>query len=292
MSLVEPSKLNVLVSYPYLNERLVAMIAERGDEIRLLVDSGAFTAKNIGMQVTLSGYCLMLERLPIKPWRYFSLDVIGDWQSSRANTIAMQRAGLKPVGIYHRGAPMDEIEFYYGTNDLMGMGGMVGRGVPAYLNHVMRKIGTRPVHWLGYSKGQFLKFYRPYSCDSSSFEMAGIYGNMHLFLPDGDRVYVRRTKLGQHLTPQALAAIRGLGVDPSMLHYADAWHGTASWARVVGALAMVMHMRQCWTKLQTMYFCAIANTGRLQLLLDAWDASASGQATEDLWKRQRASGNV
>lgn len=268
----EDGKLNVLVSYPYLSKCVCDILKDR-DDVRVLVDSGAFTAHRSGNSISLSSYCNTLERLPFKPWRYFNLDVVGDWRASRTNFIAMRRAGFEPVGIYHRGAPLEEMEFYYEHDSLMGIGGMKGKGTQQYLNAMMKRIGGRAVHWLGYTDAAFLKFYKPYSCDSSSFAMAAIFGNMHLFLADGERVYLRRDRLHKHLTPEAVATVRALGHDPSILHYADAWKGLRSWAFHLGAMSAVSHMRNCARELGTLYFTATNHdTTNLNYLLSAWDA--------------------
>ena len=71
-------RLNFLVAYPYCKPDVFEVLKNQTLPYRFLLDSGAFTAHNAGKVITLDDYCRFIEAMPIKPWRYFQLDVVGD----------------------------------------------------------------------------------------------------------------------------------------------------------------------------------------------------------------------
>ena len=70
--------INVLVSVPYVGGSVRKALGENRQHIRLLIDSGAFTNWKAGKETTVESYMEFLDGLPVKPWRYFALDKIGD----------------------------------------------------------------------------------------------------------------------------------------------------------------------------------------------------------------------
>lgn len=123
--MTEP-RLNVLVAYPYATPQVVEQLRQCGPDLRFLLDSGAFTAWKAGKPIELDDYCRFLEALPVKPWRYFALDVIGDPHGTMRNYEAMLRRGFSPVPIFTRGEDPSVLEDYYKTSDVVGIGGLVG----------------------------------------------------------------------------------------------------------------------------------------------------------------------
>jgi phosphoribosylglycinamide formyltransferase-1 len=182
---MEP-RLNVLVAYPYMNQRMIDLLVSAGSSLRFNLDSGAFTAWKAGKQIGLDEYCRFLEGLPIKPWRYFTLDVIGDPGETLRNYETMLARGFKPVPIFTRGEDPSVLEQFYKTSEVVGIGGLVGtprnRG---FVKAIMKHIGDRKVHWLGFTDFNFVKTFRPYMCDSSSWESAARYGALKLYMGGG-----------------------------------------------------------------------------------------------------------
>jgi hypothetical protein len=164
-------RLNLLIAYPYLTKQLLAQVKSELPRTRFLLDSGAFTAWKAGTKIELDDYCNFIEGLDFQPWRYFTLDVIGDPKATLKNYDAMLKRGFNPVPIFTRGDSLAALEHYYRTSDLVGVGGLVGtRGNKGFVNGIMKKIGKRRVHLLGFTRLDFLKTYRPYMCDTSSWE--------------------------------------------------------------------------------------------------------------------------
>ena len=116
---------NVLVAYPYATPRIVdrlASIRERGGNV--YIDSGAFSAWNAGKPVDLRAYTAFLRSLPFKPTGYFQLDVVGDPSATIENLRTMVDQGLKPIGVYQRGAPEDHIDAMYSMVDMISVGAL------------------------------------------------------------------------------------------------------------------------------------------------------------------------
>lgn len=176
------NKLNILVAYPYMRKDVIEILNQNKNNIRFLLDSGAFTAWKAKKEINLDDYCRFIESLPFEPWKYFSLDVIGDAKKSMDNYELMLKRGFKPIPIFTRGEDPSVIEDYYKTSEVVGLGGLVGTtGNKGFVKGIMKKVNGRKVHWLGFTNKMFLKIYKPYMCDSSSLTMSGRYGQFELF---------------------------------------------------------------------------------------------------------------
>lgn len=228
---LEPPKLNVLVAYPYATEATVAAIKALGPNVRWLLDSGAFTAWKQGKPIALDDYCRFIERLPVEPWRYFMLDVIGQPEATARNYAAMRARGFAPVPIFTRGAPLEELEALYQTTDLVGIGGLVTRkqSPKAYLKWLWPRLRGRRVHLLGFTQPEWLKHFRPYSCDSTSWMIrAAKYGCIPLYMGNGRFTNVSREDFRTR-PPQAIVdRLAYYGLDPFALTKAEAWTNKAS----------------------------------------------------------------
>lgn len=243
--------LNILVAYPYCKPRILALLGELGTDVRFLLDSGAFSAFNAGTVISLDDYCRFIETSPVTPWRYFNLDVIGDAAGSARNYAIMRARGLTPVPIFTRGADVAEIDEMYETSDLVGIGGVALRHNPPYryLKAVHQKTAGRPLHLLGIASPEWLHYFRPYSCDSTSFNRAMRYGLMDVYLGDGKfaKFYCGK-RLQSAQSHNALAgppnekviqAVRGMGFDPYALARYENWSKDAGIARWVSTFSWV-----------------------------------------------------
>ncbi len=216
-------RLNLLVAYPYANAATVKALADRRDEIRFVLDSGAFTAFKSGKPIALDDYCRFIEGLPFRPWRYFVLDVIGDPEASERNYETMRARGFNPVPIFTRGESLDALDRYYETSDVVGIGGLVGtQGNKGFVNGVMKRVAGRKVHWLGFMSGDYLRAYRPYMCDSSSWASGTVFGATKLYW-NGRVIVVTKKDFASRPRPELLEILGEFGVDPRRLARADQW---------------------------------------------------------------------
>lgn len=252
-------RLNVLVAYPYLNKQMIELLVRCGPQLRFLLDSGAFTAWKAGKPIGLDDYCRFLEGLPIKPWRYFALDVIGDPHGTMKNYQRMLDRGFTPVPIFTRGEDPSVLEDYYKTSDVVGVGGLVGtpnnRG---FVRGIMRHVNHRKVHWLGFTDMNFIKVYKPFMCDSSSWESGARYGGLKLYLGGGQFKSIKKTDFSNKPDPAVLDRIKNLGVDPFVLSRRDSWHGGYSASRTLCARSAVAMAVDVERNLETKLFLAIA----------------------------------
>lgn len=170
-------KANILVAYPYMKKPMIDLLKQNEHRTRFLLDSGAFTAWKAGKPIALDDYCRFIESLPFEPWRYFMLDVIGDPKATLKNYETMLKRGFKPIPIFTRGEDPSVLEDYYKTSDVVAIGGLVGtKGNKGFVKGIMEKVGKRKVHWLGFTDLNFVKHYKPYSCDASSWNNGAQFG--------------------------------------------------------------------------------------------------------------------
>lgn len=274
--------LNILIAYPYMNDALIKLVGANRDRLRLLLDSGAFTAWKSGKPIALDDYCRFLERLhttDAAPWRYFVLDVIGDPVGTMKNLDTMVKRGFKPVPIFTRGDDPKRLKEFYAVSDLVGVGGLVRtRRNRGYVNGIMKHINGRPVHLLGFSDIPFLKFYRPYSCDSSGWDQ-GSYGQIRLYMGSGRFVYVRQQQCRDGALPDEVCRrFRFYGVEPTALARVSGWRGNDGtrrrWAPayLASCRGMVHASTDIEANLGTMYFFA-AGSSSIEPLLAAMERS-------------------
>ena len=283
-------KLRVLTAFPYADTSNTAWLARNKDRVELLLDSGAFTAWKLGKPVELDDYCRFIEACPATPWRYFMLDVIGDPAATRANYETMRARGFNPVPIYTRGEDPRALDEYFETSDVVGLGGLAGTGQTpyGYLKWLWPQLAGRQVHILGFSSMPWMKIFRPYSCDSSSWEAGGRYGRAAVYLGNGRFVQVGKADFLKRPAPEIMDAIARMGLDPYALQRGEAWHGGVSVARWLGASSWVAAQLDISQHLGTKFWLAYTTQVAAQIVLGAHERQMTGQwgeyAPERVWR--------
>lgn len=265
-------KLNLLVAYPYMLPDMVRLLSENSDVIRLVVDSGAFTAWKSGTEIKLDDYCGFIESLPVTPWRYFTLDKVGDAHGTAENYRIMLRRGFDPVPIFTRGEDLTALDRFYETSDVVGLGGLVGtQGNRGFVNGIMQRVGKRRVHWLGFTKREFLKVYRPYMADSSSWEGLAMYGTTQLYMGNGQFRAIARSSFSTRPDACLIERVKFLGLDPYELRSAEVWRGgSISPIRALAAANGVAFSLDVQKNLGTLLLCAVTRSYSAQLLLNSF----------------------
>lgn len=266
------SKLNILCAYPYLSDEILEAIARSGTNHRFLLDSGAFTAFNSGKEIKLQDYINRVKGLPTKPWRYFTLDVIGDGKKSYTNYLEMMHQGLTPAPIFTRGEDLDMLETYYQTSDYVGLGGLATGGAGTrniYVHKMMKIIGKRKAHLLGFTPVEHLKSLRPYTCDSSSWLGALRYGACDIYLGYGKMVRLNRKELTNKPSDKIAQALQKLNVNIADLAKEESWRGGASLSGYINAKSWVQMSMDVEKNIGTKLFLAFATGNALSLLLKA-----------------------
>jgi len=264
-------KLNILVAYPYMSKSVIKMLNENKNDIRFVLDSGAFTAWKSGNPIKLDDYCKFIESLPFKPWRYFTLDEIGDPEKSFKNYEIMLKRGFNPVPIFTRGEDLSMIDEYYKTSDVLGLGGLVGtQGNKGFVKGIMKHIGDRKVHWLGFTNKVFVGAYKPYMCDSSSWLGGLRYGSFTLYLGKGKTITCQRTDFSKKPPLNIIKAIKSYGFNPLDFAKESSWRGGESVNGKINGQSVVRENLDIEKKLKTLKFSACATSSALGMLIESY----------------------
>jgi hypothetical protein len=216
---------DALVSYHYYRDDAdMAALANSG-RLRMIGDSGAFSAYSQGAEITLDEYAAWARRWRSHLFWVASLDVLYDPQASLGNWRALRdRHGMVTVPTVHLGSPPQLLDTYAAEGvDFIGLGGMVGKPQPAVFRwslHLIRYArdhhpGMRFHAW-GLAGRQFLDRLPVYSADSSGIVgQAFRYAQLRLFDPvTGRDIKVRLDGSNQIMRHGPL--LRNVyGVDPA-----------------------------------------------------------------------------
>lgn len=270
--------LNLLVAFPYVNPGILRLLVQNKERVRFLLDSGAFTAWKSGKPIKLDDYCRFIESLPVKPWRYFVLDVIGDAHGTLKNYETMLKRGFKPVPIFTRGEDPSVLEDYYKTSDVVGVGGLVGTsGNTGFVNGIMKKIGSRRCHWLGFTRFNFMKHYRPYMCDSSSWESGARFATFHLYMGGGRTKAVKKSQFASRPPDELVRAIASYGYNARDLAKGENWRGGYSTNRCLNGASAVRMSLDVQKNLGTLFFSAATTEHAVKILFDGHHFEMKGK---------------
>lgn len=267
-------KLNVLVAYPYMSNGMIDALVANKDKICFLLDCGAFTAWKSGKPIHLDDYCRFLDDLPIKPWKYFALDVVGDPVLTMRNYRIMLDRGYSPMPVFTPSQDYSDIDEYYKTADLIGCGGLTdkyGKKGLIHLTKVFAHVKGRPIHLLGYTKPAFIKHFKPYSCDSSSWSRSQRYGLCDIYYGNGEYIQLTRRLAANKPSEKIMDSIRRLGFSVSELAKESAWRGSTNIASIVSARTWIRYMTESEKNIKTKLFLAMGDKPSLARATDAWD---------------------
>lgn len=188
-----PFKVPVLVSYAFLrkqrNMRAPLMDAVAAGKIELLLDSGAFTAKNLGEEISLDEYCGFLEEHKEHLHGYIALDVLQDPHGTEVNLKRMLERGLRPVPVHVFGDDEARMNELFGISPWVALGGLRrphrGRAPLSYVKLKMQWAAGRDVHWLGYTVNETVRGFSPYSIDSASWASGAMWGRHEVYFGGG-----------------------------------------------------------------------------------------------------------
>jgi len=265
------NKLNILYSYAYLQgnqgKKILSLLNNKN--IDFLLDSGAFTAWKAKKEIRLIDYCRFLERLPIKPWNYFTLDVIGNPKETLDNYKKMLERGFKPIPIFTRGEDISVLDEYYKTSDIVGIGGLVGtKGNRGFIKGIMKRVNGRKVHLLGFTNQDYLLHYKPYSVDSSSWASGLMYGNIKIYMGGGKWQSISRKKKP---TEEICRRVSYYGKDIGELFERDGWRNKKDnfLLRTIPLLSNIEYSMELEKKIKTKYFSAICTQADLEEIIKA-----------------------
>jgi hypothetical protein len=214
---------HVLLSYHYFrNYDFARRLDEQYPTARpvLFCDSGGFSAKTLGVDITVKEYGAWL----LKNHEYFhvyaTLDVIGDPAATNANQIALEDMGLKPIPVFHVGTPWGILEDLIENHPYIALGGLVPHkanhaAIHAYLVRCfeMAKGAGVKFHGFGLTRWETMKSFPFYSVDSSSWNKGVMFGRFSVF--DRKKGGFDEFQVGNELEVLKRAKqIRDMGFDP------------------------------------------------------------------------------
>lgn len=209
---------HVLESYHYVGrQKFVDEMRAAGAQIFL--DSGAFSAKSLGIDINVNTYIDYIHRnkdiIKVEDGILMAsvLDGIGDPQLTYENQMYMESKGAKPLPCFHFGEDERYLEFYLSKYEYITIGGMVrtkAEDVMHWLDRIWNRYmldgAGRPVvkaHAFGVTTISLMERYPWHSVDSSSWVQATAFGS--IYIPEFGPIAVSskspsRKDLGRHFS--------------------------------------------------------------------------------------------
>jgi hypothetical protein len=223
-------KLNILVAYPYFAEEMIKVLESKDpNDYRLIVDSGAFSAYNMGMEIKLEEYeeFLINLRKRIPNFEAVQLDVVFNHEETEKNLAITRDKGILVNPVYTRGAPVDYLDKLIEDDEYIFVGGVQGgSGAREFAKFCLEKTPNSKVHYLAFVRPEFLKYYQPYSTDSSSWAGAARFGNLTLVKGHGRFKTVNKFDFQTRPSEENMNLLTNLGFtvqDIKRLGYAASW---------------------------------------------------------------------
>jgi hypothetical protein len=156
--------------------------AQRGQPVRVLVDSGAFSADTQGHRITTDEYAGWLRDTVVPEWGPWlvgclNLDVLRDPVASWTNWSRLRTLGHDTIPVTHMGDGMEVLDRYVDAgSDYVALGAMVGKSMTRKVRwaahvhkHVLTDHPDVRLHGLGLSSQEMVERLPWWSVDSSSF---------------------------------------------------------------------------------------------------------------------------
>lgn len=178
-----------LWSYYFITQK---EMDDKKKKVELFLDSGAFSAWSQKSSINIKEYIAFIKENEHLIDVYANLDVIGNSKASWRNQRIMEKAGLKPMPVYHLEDPIEDLHKCVEEYEYFGLGGMA-RGVRAYtrreyLDKCFNIICDTPdrmpkckVHGFGMTSLTLMLLYPWYSVDSTTWVITGRVGS--IFVP-------------------------------------------------------------------------------------------------------------
>lgn len=219
----------LLLSYAYFGRydyeslfgaaRRARIVTDAAPERPLLfLDSGAFSARTLGVRIDLDGYASWLHRWAPYTAVSANLDIIHDSAGSARNQRLLEERGLAPMPVFHAGSPWPELDRLVDAGyDYIGLGGMARHGgssrLRPWLAHAFRRCGPDVrLHGFGMGNPQILRDFPFYSVDSSAFNSGARYGRFEYYDDAGRIIRADWQSAFAHA-----AQLRAAGIDPGDL---------------------------------------------------------------------------
>jgi hypothetical protein len=265
------------VAYPYWENTMAPIIQSVQSKFRLLIDSGAFTVWKQDSTIDKKDYADFIDNLSIKPWRYFSLDVIGDVQRTQENLNWFFANGFTPTPVFQRGEDFKLLPKYAEYTGMVGLGlGVHSKGSMNYLRETMKHTNGVNVHWLGVTRPPWITYYKPYSVDTTQVWCGRRWGRLMLYdrgrLIPWHRSPLKNSSMTYQKPSKKISDLmKRYGGEPSMFQYPESWTGGESLAHIVTTRSWVTYCREVERRFGTKIFLGCICTQDIQTLIDTWN---------------------
>jgi hypothetical protein len=182
---------HILESWHYVGKQRYVDDMRR-NAARIFLDSGAFSAYTLGVELSVAEYCEYIQRnmdiIRVEDGSVMAsvLDGIGDPLQTYRNQLEMEQRGVRPLPCFHAGEDERYLEWYIQNYEYITLGGMVGtstKQLMVWLDRVWGKYLTDgagrakiKVHGFGITSTPIMERYPWYSCDSSSWIQSTSFG--------------------------------------------------------------------------------------------------------------------
>jgi hypothetical protein len=150
-------------------------------ELKLFLDSGAYSAFAKKTKIDLNHYIDFIKNNDKYIEIYANLDVIGNAAATLKNQKIMEKAGLRPLPVFHVGSDVSYLKYYIRNYDYVAIGGVVSKLFDKktiislldqyFSRYICDKDGTPKIktHGFGITNIKFIMRYPWFSVDSTSW---------------------------------------------------------------------------------------------------------------------------
>lgn len=260
--------LSMLVSFAYMTPNMLTVVQQSQGSVRWLLDSGAFTAFQLGKPIDIEGYIAFVKEHGHLFFQCIALDMIGNAADTLTNLQVMRDAGLNPMPVLTVDMHVDMLStLVTPTCRAFCMAGGITEPIEHYgprLSAARRRVGSDVwIHGLGFTRGTVVGGTQVTSVDSSSWTSGKRWGNLQWF----DRVaggikhdrwsdLVKRP--WREIPLGAQRAIIGMGLTREKLRHKSMTNGGPSTVGAQGVFAFAEYASWLGTLGKTFFF-AVSN---------------------------------
>lgn len=166
----------------------------RNNGAQIFLDSGAFSAYTLGVELSVREYCEYIQRnediIRKEDGLLMAsvLDGIGDPLQTYRNQLEMEARGVTPLPCFHFEEDSRYLDYYVANYEYITLGGMVGATTAqlrnwlerVWENHLIDGSGRAKlkVHGFGITAVPLMEEFDWYSCDSSSWIQSAAFGSI------------------------------------------------------------------------------------------------------------------
>ncbi len=186
----------VLLSYWYIQDAPHFIDYYVSRDIPVFLDSGAFSAKNKGVEIKINDYIDFIHTHHGMVDVISNLDVIGNPTESERNHQTLLESGIDALPVYHVGSPWSVLVDLFERFNYVGLGGMAGFGAKrkalgAWLARVFKiRRGVNPtckIHGFGLTTWELIANFPFTSVDSTSWINVSIHNEFMIHTRAGLR---------------------------------------------------------------------------------------------------------